>query len=152
MSTPWSADGELMANGTGRADTRWHYADGKPLLTCIEDAATRPDTLRYGTVRLITRRSQVQILPPLRRKPLAFLHVPRVFSRPESLETLMSNLCQTLAQSRRLPCPILALHATGGSTLVRDLVSTPLMSPHGRVHQDPYLNLPAIRFTIAVAA
>jgi len=27
---------------------------------------------------LITRRSQVQILPQLRRKPLAFLHVPRV--------------------------------------------------------------------------
>jgi hypothetical protein len=72
-----------MANGTGRADTSQHHADGSPLLTCIEDVLTRSDIRRYGTVRLITRRSQVQILPPLRRKPLAFLHVPRVFSRLE---------------------------------------------------------------------
>jgi hypothetical protein len=75
-----------MANGTGRVDTSQHHADGRPLRTCIEDVLTRPDTRRSWTVRLITRRSQVQILPPLRRKPLAFLHVPRVFSRLESTQ------------------------------------------------------------------
>jgi len=53
---------------------------------------------------LITRRSQVQILPPLRRKPLALLHVSRVFSRPDSLKMLMSNLCQTLATDRMGVC------------------------------------------------
>jgi hypothetical protein len=75
--------GCLMANGAARADTSQHHADGSALLTYIGDVLTRPDTRRYRTVRLITRRSQVQILPPLRRKPLAFLHVPRVFSRLE---------------------------------------------------------------------
>ena len=62
-------------------------------------------TRAHSVPGLITRRSQVQILPPLRRKPLAFLHVPRVFSRPESQETLMSNLCQTLAPARMWACP-----------------------------------------------
>ena len=62
-------------------------------------------TRQHRRPHLITRRSQVQILPPLRRKPLAFLHVPRVFSRPGSLETLMSNLCQTLATDRAWECP-----------------------------------------------
>jgi hypothetical protein len=70
-----------MANGAVRADTSSHCADGSPLLTCTRDVLAPRDMGRYWTVRLITPRSQVQILPPLRRKPLVLLQTPRVFSR-----------------------------------------------------------------------
>ena len=40
-----------------------------------------PQVRGSGVFGLITRRSQVQILPPLRREPLVLLQIPRVFSR-----------------------------------------------------------------------
>ena len=61
----------------------------------VIDDAQRPSGL-------ITRRSQVQILPPLRRKPLAVLHLLGVFSRVGVVGGFMSNLCQTLRRSGQL--------------------------------------------------
>ena len=55
-------------------------------------------TWRHRRLHLITRRSQVQIRPPLRRKPLAFLHVPRVFSRAD----LMKREVWSASNLRRL--------------------------------------------------
>jgi hypothetical protein len=53
----------LMAKGARWADTGWHCADRSLLLTCHEDVSAPGDMGRYWTVRRITRRSQVQILP-----------------------------------------------------------------------------------------
>ena len=69
---------------------------------------------------LITRRSQVQILPPLRRKPLAFLHVPRVFSRSgvpgkRLCAVLMANRRCRLAQ-RTAKLPLVAVLGAHGRT------------------------------------
>ena len=54
---------------------------------------------------LITRRSQVRILPPLHRRPLAFLHVPRVFSRLEFLSAEKARTAGELLWLLRLAVP-----------------------------------------------
>jgi len=85
---PWSVSNRRQTNRDGSNDTYRVYA-GQPVRgRCTAQtqggyAGIKTD----GSVILITRRSQVQILPPLRREPLVVQYLPAVVSRPGSGET-----------------------------------------------------------------
>ena len=57
-----------------------HAEHAKPLVERTMEHESR--LVGTGSKQLITRRSWVQIPPPLRRRPLGHPHIPRVFSRP----------------------------------------------------------------------